>query len=344
MTRRLAPAAGLLVALAVPGLLHSQSSSWTPVATGVTARLRGLSAVSPRVVWASGTGGTVIRTEDGGATWTRSAIPETDKLDFRDIDAVNERTAYVLSIGDGDASRIYKTTDAGRTWALQFRNADKQAFYDAMAFRDSRHGFAFSDSVDGRLVILETDDGGAHWSRISEGLPAALENEGAFAASGTNIAIDGDRIWIATSRSRVIMSADNGRRWSAVSTPVPAGPSAGLFSIAFASRDRGIVVGGDYKAEGAAADNAAVTSDGGRTWTVVKGLGGFRSAVGYVAGRSGAAAGVIAVGPNGSDYSSDGGRTWSPLKGPGFHTLSVVPGTRTVWAAGEQGSIAKATF
>ena len=255
------------------------------MSTGVTARLRGLSAVSPRVVWASGTGGTVIRTEDGGATWTRSTIPETDKLDFRDIDAVNERTAYVLSIGDGDASRIYKTTDAGRTWALQFRNADKQAFYDAMAFRDSRHGFAFSDSVDGRLVILETDDGGAHWSRISEGLPAAQENEGAFAASGTNIAIDGDRIWIATSRSRVIMSADNGRRWSAVSTPVPAGPSAGLFSIAFASRDRGIVVGGDYKAEAATADNAAVTSDGGRTWTVVKGLGGFRSAVGYVAGR-----------------------------------------------------------
>ena len=137
---------------------------------------------------------------------------------------------------------------------------------------------------------------------------------------------------------------DNGRTWTAVSTPVPAGPSAGLFSIAFASRDRGIVVGGDYKAEGAAADNAAVTSDGGRTWTVVKGLGGFRSAVGYVAGRSGAADGVIAVGPNGSDYSSDGGRTWSPLNGPGFHTLSVVPGTRTVWAAGEKGSIAKATF
>ena len=162
--------------------------------------------MSPRVVWASGTGGTVIRTEDGGATWVRSTIPDADKLDFRDIDAVDERTAYVLSIGDGDASRIYKTTDAGRTWTLQFRNADKQAFYDAMAFRDARHGFAFSDSVDGRLVIIRTDDGGAHWSRIGEGLPPALESEGAFAASGTNIAIAGDRIWIATSKSRVIRS------------------------------------------------------------------------------------------------------------------------------------------
>ena len=344
MTRHFAVAAGLLVSFSAPGLLHSQSSPWTPLTTGVTARLRGLSAVSPRVAWASGTGGTVIRTDDGGATWTRSTIPDSEALDFRDIDAVDERTAYVLSIGDGDASRIYKTADAGRTWTLQFRNTDKLAFYDAMAFRDSRHGFAFSDSVGGRLVIIRTDDGGAHWTRIDDGLPPALENEGAFAASGTNIAISGDRLWIATSRSRVLMSADDGRTWSAVSTPVAAARSAGLFSIAFASPDRGIVVGGDYKAEAAAADTAAVTSDGGRTWTMVKGLGGFRSAVGYVAAGSGAREGVIAVGPNGSDYSSDGGRTWTPLNGPGFHTLSVARGTRVVWAAGERGSVAKATF
>jgi photosystem II stability/assembly factor-like uncharacterized protein len=350
MTRRLAgiaalaTTAALLVPLTGHELLHTQSSPWTPLSTGVTARLRGLSAVSPRVAWASGTGGTVIRTEDGGATWARSTIPDSEALDFRDVDAVDERTAYVLSIGDGDASRIYKTTDAGRTWTLQFRNTDKLAFYDAMAFRDARHGFAFSDSVAGRLVIIRTDDGGAHWHQIARGLPPALENEGAFAASGTNIAISGDRIWIATSRSRVLMSTDDGRTWNAVSTPVPNGPSAGLFSIAFASRDRGIVAGGDYKAEAGTADNAAVTSDGGRTWTVVKGLGGFRSAVGYVAASSGAKEGVIAVGPNGSDYSSDGGRTWSPLGGPGFHTLSVARGSRTVFAAGEKGAVSTATF
>jgi photosystem II stability/assembly factor-like uncharacterized protein len=295
-------------------------------------------------VWASGSGGTVIRTEDDGATWVRSTIPGTDGLDFRDIDAVDERTAYVLSIGEGDASRIYKTTDAGRTWTLQFRNTDKQAFFDAMAFRDARHGFAFSDSVNGRLVIIRTEDGGEHWSQIDSGLPPALENEGAFAASGTTIAISGDRIWMATSRSRVLRSADNGRTWSAVSTPVPAGPSAGLFSIAFASPDRGIVVGGDYKAESTAVDNAAVTTDGGLTWTVIKGLGGFRSAVGYLSAAGGAKEGVIAVGPGGSDFSSDGGRTWTPLSGPGFHTLSVVRGTRTVWAAGEKGSVATAGF
>jgi photosystem II stability/assembly factor-like uncharacterized protein len=342
---RLAAAAGLLALLVAPPIvLHSPPPGWTPLSSGVTARLRGLSAVSPRVVWASGTAGTIIRTQDGGTTWLRSTIPGAGALDFRDIDGIDERTAYVLSIGDGDASRIYKTSDAGQSWTLQFTNTDKQAFFDAMAFRDARHGFAFSDSVDGRLVIIRTDDGGGHWARISGGLPPALENEGAFAASGSNIAVLGDRIWIATSKSRVIRSQDDGRTWSVAATPLPAGASAGIFSIAFATGDRGIVVGGDYKAEAAAVDNAALSQDGGLTWTLVKGLGGYRSAVGYIAASAAAREAVIAVGPGGSDYSSDGGRSWSPISGAGFHTLSVIRGTRIVWAAGENGAIAWGEF
>src|SRR6476646_408565 len=134
--------------------------AWTPQTSGVTDRLRGISAASNRVVWASGANGAILRTADGGAAWQRLTIPGAEALDFRDIDAVDERTAYALSIGTGEASRIYKTSDAGRTWTLQFRNTDTQAFFDAMAFRDARHGFAFSDSVNGRTVIIRTDDGG----------------------------------------------------------------------------------------------------------------------------------------------------------------------------------------
>ena len=344
MTHRLVAGAILFALVAFPELVRSQPPAWTPVQTGVTARLRGLSAVSPRVVWASGTSGTVIHTEDGGITWIRSTVPGAEALDFRDIDAVDARTAYVLSIGDGDASRIYKTSDAGKTWTLQFRNDNPRAFFDAMAFRDARTGIAMSDAVDGKLIAIRTSDGGAHWSMVASGLPPAVEGEGAFAASGTNIAISGDRMWMATSKSRVIRTTNNGRSWTAVTTPIPAGETSGIFSIAFADPAHGIVVGGDYKVETAAVDNAAVTSDGGLTWTLVKGLGGFRSAVGYVQGMPDAKGVVIAVGPNGSDYSTDGGRAWSPINGPGFHTLSIARGTRVVWAAGEKGSIAKATF
>ena len=112
------------------------SIHWTAQTSGVTARLRGVSAVNERVVWASGADGTILRTADGGQTWQRQSIPGAEKLDFRDIDALSETIAYALSIGAGDASRIYKTTDAGAHWTLQFTNDDPKAFYDAMAFWD----------------------------------------------------------------------------------------------------------------------------------------------------------------------------------------------------------------
>jgi len=325
-------AALVAVALAVP--------VWTNQPSGVTSRLRGVSAVTDRVAWASGSGGTVLRTGDGGTTWNRLTIPGAEQLDFRDIDAVSEDVAFVLSIGSGESSRIYKTIDAGRTWTLQFTNTDPKAFFDAMAFWDPNRGIAFSDSVDGQLVILRTTDGGKAWTRVpAAGLPPALDNEGAFAASGTNVAVMGrDRVWIGTSTSRVLRSSDGGLTWAAASTPLATGTSAGIFSIAFRDTEHGIVVGGDYRKESEAIDNAAITNDGGRTWTALKGLSGFRSVVTYLPGSST----VIAVGPQGADLSFDDGKTWAPLTGaPGLHTFSAARRGRAAWGAGENGRIFK---
>jgi photosystem II stability/assembly factor-like uncharacterized protein len=321
-------------------ILQQPGRKWIPVSTGVTARLRGVSAVSDRVIWASGSNGTIIRTEDGGATWTPLAVGDAEKLDFRDIDAIDARTAYALSIGPGDASRIYKTSDGGATWRLQFRNSDPNAFFDAMAFRDAGTGFALSDSVGGQLVVIRTTDGGATWTRV-EGLPPAREGEGAYAASGTNVAVIDEHVWLATTASRVIRSTDGGRTWAAAVTPLPTGASAGIFSIAFRDARHGLIVGGDYKKEADATDNAAISTDGGASWTLVKGLGGFRSAAAFLPSRGGVA---IAVGPSGSDISPDGGRTWQPIEGPGFHTLSVAPRSRSAWAAGEKGLVARLGF
>lgn len=328
----------LIVVPAVVLLLPTlQPPTWTLYDTGVTARLRGLSAVSVNVVWASGSYGTIIRTADGGRTWKRLPIPDTEKLDFRDIDAIDDRTAYVLSIGPADASRIYKTTDAGSTWTLLFRNEDPRAFYDAMAFRDERRGFAFSDSVNGQFVILRTDNGGRTWTRVPVTvLPPAMANEGAYAASGSNIAIAGNRVWIGTSASRVLHSPDGGRSWSVVQTPIPHSSSAGIFSLAFRDSNQGIVVGGDYKTESEALDNAAVTTDGGRTWTKAPGLKGFRSAVAYVPTRRT----WIAVGPSGAELSRDDGRSWSSVGGPGFDAVSVAQGS-VIWSAGQKGTVGR---
>jgi photosystem II stability/assembly factor-like uncharacterized protein len=325
-------AAVLLVATLAAVRVERQSS-------GVTARLRGVSAISPSVAWASGAGGTILRTVDGGRTWQPRPIPATLSADFRDVDAVSDRIAYVLSIGSGESSRIFKTVDGGEHWDLQFANTDPKVFLDAMTFADDAHGIAFGDSVDGLFVVLTTSDGRG-WTRIpADRLPAALPGEGAFAASGSNIAMVGrECIWIGTTASRVLRSLDGGRTWSVFETPLATGTATGIFSIAFRDRDHGIVVGGNYQREQDAIDNAAITTDAGRTWTLVKGLGGFRSAVAWLQRPPHT---LIAVGPSGMDLSYDDGRTWTAGSTDGFDAIGVVPTGAAAYASGSGGRIAR---
>lgn len=321
---------------------------WVLQNSGVNARLRGISAVNDRVGWASGSASTVLRTIDGGTTWQK-LIVTGEQLDFRDIDAMDANVAYVLSIGNGPASRIYKTVDGGSSWALQFKNDDPKAFYDATTFWDANHGLVIGDSIEGQFCILITTNGGRDWTRIpTTSLPAALPNEGAFAASGSNIAMLGKtHAWIGTgaaAKARVLRTADGGRSWNVSETPLKANQSAGIFSIAFRDKKHGVVVGGDYTKESEAVDNAALTTDGGASWTLAKGLSGYRSAVAYVPGTNW----LVAVGPSGADYSSDDGRTWVPITGSGYDTLSMVPGLRNSssvgFAAGVGGRIGRLSF
>jgi photosystem II stability/assembly factor-like uncharacterized protein len=340
---------GLAAALIGVAVTLFVAPQWTPQPSPITARLRGVSAVSAIVAWASGSQGTVLRTSDGGQTWNPLAVNGASGLDFRDVDAINERTAYILSIGNGPQSRIYKTTDAGATWTLQFTNDDPKGFYDAMSFWDEAHGLVFGDSIDGRFAILVTENGGATWTRVPRSvLPPALPNEGAFAASGSNIAVVGSgEAWIATGaaiKSRVLHTRDRGRSWSISDTPIASGRSSGIFSITFRDTRHGVIVGGDYSKESEAIDNAATTSDGGRNWDLVKehGLSGFRSAVKYVPRTKST---LVAVGPQGADLSTDDGRSWTPLPGttsmPGFDALSFVPGQPIAWASGAKGALAR---
>lgn len=210
--------------------------AWAPQHSGVSVRFRGVSAVDAQVAWASGERGTVLRTADGGHTWLPVPITAAADLDVRDVDAVDGRTAYALTIGPGDASRIYKTTDGGRHWVEQFVNREPKAFFDAMAFWDAEHGLAMSDSVDGAFVIVTTANGGRTWERVpATALPPALPGEGGFAASGTNVAVFGVRSPSGpperTSRRTAAARGDRSRRQPAC-TPFrwrpgrsPAGPS-----------------------------------------------------------------------------------------------------------------------
>src|SRR5262245_57676850 len=327
----------VMAAVAAPG-------SWVSQTSGTTSRFRGVSTVSDTVGWASGANGTFARTVDGGSHWASGVVAGAEKLDFRDVQGVDASTAYLLSIGEGESSRIYKTTDGGKNWTLQFTNRKPKGFCDGIAFWDPRNGVAFSDPVDGKLVIIRTTDGGATWTEVPpSAIPAAVNGEAAFAASGTSIVVQGTRnAWIGTGggAARVFRTTDGGMTWTVAPTPIISGGSAaGIFSVAFRDAMNGVVVGGDYQKEKESSANFAITTNGGVTWKAGTPLPGYRSAVAWV--RTGNRWDLIACGPSGSDYPADSGRTWSPSDPTGYHALSVLSTRPIGFAVGEAGRIGR---
>lgn len=317
--------------------------SWELTPTGSTARLRGLSAVSGQVAWAGGTGGTVLQTTDGGVTWASVGPADTADLQFRDIEATSERHAVILSIGEGDASRIYVTDDGGASWTMAFQNPDPAAFYDCLAFSTPQRGLALSDPVDGAFRLQETRDGGHTWSLVDPaGMPAARPNEFAFAASGSCLtAGQGQTTYIGSggdNPQRVYVSRDRGHTWATADAPLAVGPSAGIFSVRFRDRHTGIAVGGDFADETSAYGNAAWSADGGYTWqpALVR-PAGYRSGTDWLAQERDVA---VAVGPRGSDVTTDAGRTWSSFDSGSFDSVECAS-DGACWASGEQGRVAR---
>lgn len=245
-----------------------------------TEGLRGVSVVSRDVAWASGTHGTYLRTVDGGRTWTSTVVPDAEALDFRAAVAFSSDEAFLMSAGPGEQSRIFHTSDGGGHWQTQFTNTNPKGFFDSMVFWDSKHGVVLGDPIPdeaGKLKfeLLLTDDG-QNWKAVPAAqLPAAIDGEGAFAASNTCLAIvpgavpADSNIWFATGGkvARVFHSGDRGQSWEIFDTPIVHGPeSAGIFSIAFRDAMHGVIAGGDYKRPNDDGDNLAFTEDGGRTW------------------------------------------------------------------------------
>ena len=313
--------------------------AWQLTPTGSTAGLRGLSAVSADVAWASGSLGTVLRTTNRGATWQNVPPPGTSALQFRDIEAFDALNAVILSIGNGTDSRVYVTSDGGASWTQTFTNDDPNAFYDCMTFFDRKRGLALSDPVDGKFRIIATEDGGRSWRVVATDMPAALPGEFAFAASGQCLVSAGGKdAWFATgggAEARVFHSDDRGKTWEVTSTPIPSGPSAGIFALAFRNPRHGLAVGGDFAAPTAAPDAVALTDDAGATWRLAADPPGeYRSGAHWVTGRE-----VVAVGPTGSDVSYDRGNTWVRFDSGSFDTVDCAGG-RACWASGTQGRVA----
>jgi len=316
--------------------------------SNTTENLRGISVVDDQVAWASGTHGTYLRNTDGGNSWRAAQVPGAESLDFRDVKAFSANFAYLLSAGPGEQSRIYKTIDTGKNWALQFINKNPKGFFDCMAFWDRDHGIAVGDPVpdnSGKLKfeLIATEDGGEHWKAIPpDQLPPAVEGEGAFAASGTCIAVYGHsnvRFVTGGKIARVFRSEDAGKTWTVADTPIIHGQdSAGIFSIAFRDAIHGVIAGGDYKRPEQNGPNLAFTDDGGATWMLSPiSPQAYFSAVAFAQPAGDKA--VLVVGSARSAYADDiTKKSWHKTWDLNLNALSVSQSGKAI-AVGSKGMI-----
>jgi photosystem II stability/assembly factor-like uncharacterized protein len=337
---------------------------WQMETSGTTAGLRGVHAVGGGVVWASGTNGTVLRTEDSGYMWQTCAMPPgAEKLDFRAVWAWDANTAVVMSSGTGELSRLYKTTDGCSHWTLLFTNPDKDGFWDGMVFQNQEKGYILGDPVGGRFVVLATLDGGMTWKRSeAAGLETGGNATGAFAASNSSLVGGLPSVLFGTTGSFIYEQSFSGsvdllasssskptkiiEQW--LRSPVPLihqGETAGIFSLGYHTLGDStygftlLAVGGDYKQPDGRAGTAAWSADGTHWTAATTPPWGYRSAVAWDAEHKV----WITVGPNGSDLSRDDGKTWEPIehapadvgKGGEWNALSLP------WVVGPNGRIAK---
>ncbi len=311
-------------------------TGWGDVDTGTDASLRGLAAVNSRVVFVGGSGGTLLRTLDGGATWTDVAPPDTSECDFRDLEAFD--ADHVLAMVAGQPARVYRTEDGGATWRIVHEDAREAAFFDAMAF-DGDNGVMFGDAIDGRFCLLQSRDAGRTFVDTGrETLPEPRPGEAAFAASGTCLVVQrpGEGVFsLATGgKSARHVSFVPGESRDTVALPLQnEAPSQGAFSVTW-NGDRGVAVGGDYAQPEERAGTAAWSDDGGASWHAAD-AGGYRSAALWLDDNR-----VLAVGSHGASLSIDGGETWRAFGKVGFHSLAKGR-DGLVWACGADGRVAK---
>jgi len=327
---------------AVPGPIPA---GWSLVPIGVKASLRGLCAIDADVAFVAGSAGTLMRTVDGGKTWSDIAPPGTSDCDFRDVEAFDRD--QVIAMVAGQPARVYRSGDAGVTWSVVHSDPRPAAFFDAMAFTGD-YGVMFGDAIDGQFGLLQTEDGGRTWrDRSGVWLPEPHEGEAAFAASGTCLVVADASppvFSLVTGGGPVRMvrfgpeveSRDAKNYWH---RPLPLQSSAstkGAFSVAW-NGQHGVAVGGDYQRPHERDGTAAWTDDGGETWSAADALG-FRSAVIWLDESA-----LLSVGSDGASWSGDSGRSWVSFCDVGFHCLSR-GGDGSVWAGGSGGRVGRLLF
>ncbi len=259
--------------------------------------------------------------------------------------AMTRDALFILNVGS--PATLFRVDLADRKETIVYREDGASVFYDSMVFRDDTHGVAVGDPVDGCLSVIQTNDGGHHWTKIAcSRLPQTAAGEAAFASSNTCVSVKGHDLWMASGgqKARVFHSADHGTTWSVVDTPIWQGETmTGIFSIAFADAHTGMIAGGNYDKPTDNGANKAITHDGGKTWQLVSdGQGpGYISCIQAIPGSKGK--GWVTVGATGIHRSDDAGQTWRLLS-PVSDLYTVRFASPTVAYAAGRGKVVRLTF
>ena len=308
-----------------------QSVDITPVFQD-SVSIRAITFLDGRTLAFAGSNG-VYGTVDVNSDKTRTSTQYYDSItpSFRAVGGTSE-DFFMLSIES--TALLYKTGDQGKM-ELVYTEEGEGVFYDSLAFWDDTEGIAVGDTVDGCLSIIITRDGGNSWVKIPcSDLPEGRAGEGAFAASNSNIAVQGNKVWIGTTEGRIYHSGDRGLTWKIQETPIISDePTQGIYSMDFFDENTGFAIGGDYTKPSSSVKNKIKTVDGGKTWQLIADgqEPGYKSCVQFVPNSDGEA--LVATGFTGISYSFDGGETWKALSEEPFFTLRFLNDS-TAYAAG----------
>lgn len=299
--------------------------------SGNRVSLRGLSVVSKKVFWVSGTKGTIGITHNGGQHIQWTTVNGYADRDFRDIEAFDGSTALIMAI-DSPAV-ILKTTDGGRSWKKVFEDNRSGMFLDAMYFQNNYDGIVAGDPVDGKFFLAATKDGGESWSvlKASE-CPAADSGEALFAASGSNIISNEKKIFFVSGGITSHFIHGNHK----INLPLLQGKSStGANAIDMSEDGRMIIVGGDFSADKVSTDNCTITDDAGKTFTApVQSPYGYKSSISYVGNKT-----WISCGTSGIDISTDHGMNWKHLSDESFHVVKKSKKGNKIILAGSNGKV-----
>lgn len=299
---------------------------------------RGLDTYKNKVIWVSGTEGTIGRSLDRGKTWSWVSPLGYENFDFRDIEVFSRNRAVIMSAGS--PAVILYTDDGGNTWTEVYRNDDPAIFLNGMDFR-GRTGYVLGDPIGGRFQLLKSVNRGRNWEDVSQRIHLfSEEGEVAFAASGSSLQVINDWIYIGSGGqyASLFKRSEEENRLDVVDVPIWSGSeSTGIFSIDFLNTRVGVVVGGDYQSDKDNRNNIWLTSNAGLSWSRPEvPVSGYRSCVKYIDKTT-----LVATGTSGIDISQDGGQTWALIADDSFNVIAVTTNKKQVYLAGSNGNIAR---